>query len=189
MNYLSRRQRSHSSLLYRVAWSWLAAVMGGCASNVPLSIRQAPDTHTTVSAAQVAPDRHVGAAVRWGGELVLVRNEATVSELEILGRRLASDGAPDPDSAAEGRFIARVNGFIDPADYKSGARVTVAGVLRGVTTGKVGEFQYRYPVVEVRQLYRWPKLPPASVYPDHYPWPYYGPWWPYRPYGYPYPWW
>jgi outer membrane lipoprotein len=184
------RGRRHYSTGFLCAAGGLL-LLGGCASKVPSAIREAPPDQPTAAAARAATEPLRGQAVRWGGELVAVRNLAKTSELEILARRLAGDGEPDPDSAAEGRFIGRVAGFVDPADYQTGDLITVAGVLAGRVEGKVGDYVYPYPVVEVRQWHRWPEPVQTPAYAP-YPWPYHHPWWPYRPYGwpyYPYPWW
>ncbi|MFM1891695.1 MAG: hypothetical protein RLZ44_772 [Pseudomonadota bacterium] len=187
-----RGQQDHFTGFVRAAGWWLLLMLlSGCASKVPLAIREAPPDQPSVAAARAAGEPLRGRAVRWGGELVAVRNQAERSELEILARQLARDGEPDPDGPAEGRFIARIEGFVDPADYQSGDRITVSGTLVDRVASKVGDYLYRYPVVEVRQWYRWPEPIPAPAYAP-YPWPYPDPWWPYRPYGwpyYPYPWW
>lgn len=184
-----RQGRRYSSPFVRVASACvLGLALAGCASDLPQTIRVAPAEQPDLATARTDAERLRGRPVRWGGELVELRNLAKASELEILARRLDSDGEPDPDSAAQGRFIARVAGFVDPADFKTGDRVTVAGVLAGTAEGKVGDFVYRYPVVAVRDYYRWPERVARPAY-GPYPWPYYDPWWPYRPYGWPYPWW
>ncbi len=185
-----------------VSWLARAAVcclvllaLAGCASTVPQAIRAMPADQPTVVAARAAPEALRGSAVRWGGELIRIRNLPEHSELEILARRLDGDGEPDPDSPGEGRFIARVPGFIDPADYAPGDRVTVAGVLDGSSEDKVGDYPYIFPIVAAREHYRWPDPVPAASYyryPHYYaPWPYYYPWRPYHfyPFGWPHPWW
>jgi outer membrane lipoprotein len=161
-------------------------LVAGCASKVPQAIREAPAKQPTVTEARQAPERYLGSKVRWGGELVAVTNLEGVTELEILARPLDRDGEPDPDAAADARFIARAPGFLDPAEYATGQRVTVAGVVAASRTGLVGEYRYRYPVVEVSALHRWPEAVPAAAYPyypgPYYGWPWYDPWWPHRPY-------
>lgn len=180
--------RQYFSQLPAILACTVLLVLVGCASKLPESIRVAPASQPTIDQARHAADRYVGTAVRWGGELVEVRNQRASTELEILGRQLDSDGEPRPNSNAQGRFIARVEGFIDPADYQSGQLLTVAGKLSGKVSGKVGEYDYLYPVVDVAQVHRWPEPVQNVIYPA-YPGPYYGPWWPHRYYGWPYPWW
>lgn len=191
------RVRVHFSQLPALTGGVALLALAGCASKVPESIRVAPVSQPSIEQAQQSPQRYAGAAVRWGGELVEVRNSSKSTELEILGRKLDNDGEPRPSSKAQGRFLARAGEFIDPADYQNGQLVTVAGTLNGMVEGKVGEYDYQYPVVDVVQTYRWPDPLQTPVYPA-YPWPYYGPYWPHRYYGpswphryygWPYPWW
>jgi len=182
------RMRSHFSQLAALTGWVVFLALAGCASKLPESIRVAPASQPSVEQARQSPERYAGAEVRWGGELVEVRNHSKSTELEILGRQLDSDGEPRPSSKAQGRFLARVSEFIDPADYQTGQLLTVAGKLNGMVEGKVGEYDYLYPVVDVVQKHRWPDPVLSRVYPA-YPWPYYGPYWPHRYYGWPYPWW
>ncbi len=183
--------RRYFSQLPAILGGVVALGLAGCASQLPESIRVAPAAQPTVEQARQAPQLYAAADVRWGGELVEVRNQSASTELEILGRRLDSGGEPRPGSQAQGRFIARVGEFLDPADYQTGQLLTVAGKLNGVVKGKVGEYDYLYPVVDALHMHRWPDPVQGAVYPG-YPWPYYGPyygpWWPHRYYG-PYPWW
>lgn len=167
----------------------LGLVLSSCASQVPQSIRQAPAQQLSVAAAQASATPIVGAPVRWGGELVAVTNLAQGTELEILGRGLRRGGKPNPDSAAEGRFIVTWEAFLDPADYRPGQPITISGTLTGTRLGRVGEFTYRYPVVAGKALYRWQAIEPAAVRTPYYGWPYYDPWWFYRPYRRPGYWW
>jgi outer membrane lipoprotein len=163
-------------------------LLAGCASKLPQEIRQAPPDQPTISQARQQAEGLTGRTVRWGGELVTVTNRTASTELEILGRPLDRDGEPDTGGEAQGRFFADYEGFLDPADYLAGQRVTVSGTLRGVRQGYVGEYPYRYPVVAVSTLYRWPEPQSVGAYPPAYWWPYYDPWWPHRYAVWPYTW-
>jgi outer membrane lipoprotein len=81
------------------------------------------------------------------------------------------------------RFIARVPGFLDPAEYRAEKRMTVRGRLDEAVTRPVGEFPYLYPVVNVEVFHLWPKFepPPQAVWVQD---PFFDPWWPWRPYPY-----
>jgi len=160
-----------------------ALLLAGCAAKLPREIREAPPSQPTASDARQDPQRWSGARVRWGGELLGVTNLEQATELEILARTLESDGEPEPDAPADARFIARIERFLDPAEYADGERITVAGRLGGVREGLVGEYRYLYPVVEVEVLHRWPEPvePARYAYPPYFGWPYHDPWWPHRP--------
>ena len=161
----------------------LCGLLTACASNVPKELREPLAQATLPGAAQSAPGRFLGQEVRWGGEILGVRNGADVTDVEIFGRALFNDGEPKPDGGDGVRFIARVQGFLDPAEYRPKKRMTVRGRLDETVTRPVGEFPYKYPVVNVDVFHLWPEFesaPPLIWAQD----PFYDPWWPWHPYRY-----
>ena len=162
-------------------------VLAGC-TTVPEAIRKPPADDLQLAAVRPDPERYRDAVVRWGGLIAGVRNDANETVIEIVGRRLDSQGRPRDEDRSEGRFLARVGGFLDPAVYANSRELTVRGVLEGAVEQPIGEYRYRYPKVRVEQLYLWPvRLPPDPYYYRYDPyWTY--PWYPWsRPYYYPYP--
>jgi outer membrane lipoprotein len=155
--------------------SWMLAGIG-CSSGVPPAIRgdTAEGALNPVSVEQVQRDAesYRGQRVRWGGSIIAVRNLPQSTEIEVLSRPLDGAGEPRAEADGGGRFIARVPGFIDPAEYAKDRLLTVVGLIDGVETRDVGEYPYRYPVIGVSSRYLWPAPEPAS-YLYGYPW-YYG---------------
>lgn len=152
-------------------------LLAGCASQIPLEIRQGPDSPAP-SEVRGNIGAHAGRAVRWGGLLLETQNRQTVTRLVILARPLTRDGEPSGSDTSLGRFIAIVPGFLDPKVYAPDRLVTVTGILRGSEHGTVGTHDYLYPVVEAAAWYLWPE--PEPPYGTPYPWwydPWYGPWW------------
>jgi outer membrane lipoprotein len=76
------------------------------------------DTRSTVELAQVQhdPARFTGQPVRWGGTIIAVHNHPDNTEIKVLARPLDPAGAPRAGSEGQGRFIARVGSFIEPAE-------------------------------------------------------------------------
>ena len=159
----------------------LVLLLGACASKVPEPIRKGPDTTVHVGEARQSPQTFTGSEIRWGGTIASVRNERDATILEVVSRRLDSDGRPYEEDRSEGRFLARAQGFLDPALYEAGREVTVRGRLAGAREEPIGEFRYTYPIVAAEHLYLWPKRVPATAYP-------YDPFWyyPWYPWGWPY---
>lgn len=161
----------------------MAMALGGCSPALPPNIRNAPEVPISLAEAQQDPTRFEGRPVRWGGNILGVRNLATVTEIEVLARPLGSDGEPLADGATEGRFIAEVDGFLDPATYPEKHRLTVAGRFARMDTRRVGEYPYRYPILKTETLFLWTDPPPYRPYPrpglwyDGWYYPGYGPWW------------
>jgi len=142
-------------------------LLGGCASNVPEAVRLDTGKPISVTQAQKQPGRQAGQRVRWGGEILAVHNHRDVSDVVVLRRDLFSDGEPKPNGGEAKRFIARFQGFIDPADYAAQQRLTVVGKLAGTERLAVGQFEYVHPVVRVEQAHRWPKFVPVREPPWH----------------------
>ncbi len=160
----------------------ILALLTAC-STVPEAIRTPAPGDVRVAEVRAEPERFVGTTVRWGGTLATVRNEPETTVLEIVARRLDSSGQPREEDKSEGRFRARVTGFLDPAIYTQGREITVRGTVAGAVEEAIGEFRYRYPLVNVEQLHLWAPRPPPLP-----PYPYYGPYWwsPAYPWGWPY---
>ena len=167
-----------------------ALLLGACASPVPKAIREAPPDNPELEAVRSDAAAYASRQVRWGGEILETDNRENDTRLTVLALPLIRNGKPDDDTDnSPGRFIAIVPGFLDPKVYGDKRMLTVTGTLRGSEAGKVGEFAYSYPVVEVQTYYLWPKevlLPPFG-YPYYDPW-FYDPWYYDRwyPLGYPY---
>lgn len=171
----SPRSRVQGRLLAAAAALSLLAVLGGCASPIPLAIRDPLVNPVTPNQVQQQPDRYLGQRVRWGGTIIAVRNLSAVTEFELLARPLDADGEPQAQDDGQGRFIAQIAGFLDPAEYEKERSLTVAGILVGVERRPVGDYPYAYPLVRVDSRYLWPKAPPPQVYgPYGYP-AWYGP--------------
>jgi outer membrane lipoprotein len=174
--------RSHAWSLGRTLVLALIA-LSGCASPIPQAIRTAPRPAVTVAQVQQDPASYPGQRVRWGGTIIAVNNLPDLTEVEVLSRPLDADGEPRTRQPGEGRFIARVAGFLDPAEYQKERALTVTGTLGAVETRRVGHYSYAYPLLKVEARYLWPAAPPPGTYgPYDYPgW--YGPWGPWGPWG------
>lgn len=177
---------------FRNAFIVAAAVLLAACASAPASIGDAPPGDPTLPAVRTAPERYRAQTVRWGGVIASVRNLKDESELEVVGRRLDRNARPLAEDHSDGRFLARVTQFIDPAIYAVGREVTLRGELEESVARTIGEFPYTYPVVRVEAIYLWAQRPATARYPDYdpfwhdpfYPWGY--PYWPYYRPRYPY---
>ncbi|MCO6441082.1 MAG: Slp family lipoprotein [Nitrococcus mobilis] len=162
---------------------WLFAgmlvVLSGCGTQ-PV-IPEAPANNPRLAQVHTRPNDYRGLAVRWGGTLVEVENRAQETVLLIMGQPLDDDGRPRPDGASQGRFMAKINGFLDPVIYSAGRSVTVVGMLVGAEPRKIGGYTYHYPVVAVEAYHLWPQSRQMARYspcfnrfwygsPFYYPW-------------------
>lgn len=102
-----------------------------------------------------SPARYAGGEVIWGGTIVQVTNYPDHSEVELLAYPLDSSQRPKIGDNGNGRFIAVMNGYIEPLDYPAGAPMTVSGKLDRSRSGHVGEADYVFPLVNVAQSHVW----------------------------------
>ena len=151
----------------------LLLAVTGC-SSIPRDIADGPEASPTVSQVQENPVKWLGSPVRWGGSIVTTDNADNLTRIELVSRPLLRNARPSSASdSTDGRFIVEVNGFLDPEIYESGRFLTVVGTLEALKSGKVGNQDYSFPVVEVQSHYLWEKVLPYQYI---YPYGYYDPW-------------
>ncbi len=165
-----------------VAVVLLSVLLAGCAANPPLGLEPVAPGAPGPAEVRSDPSRHLGQQVRWGGEILGISNLSGSTEVEIFSRPLFNNAEPRPEGGEGVRFIARVPGFLDPAQYRVDKRMTVVGSLVEPVTRPVGEYPYLYPVVAVQAHHLWPvhQPPPEPVWLRD---PFYDPWWPWGPWG------
>ncbi len=96
--------------------------------------------------------------VLWGGVVVGSANTRTGTEIEILSYPLDYLQRPNATLPSSGRFLVVVDDYIETTDFEAGRRVTAIGQVAGTDTGKIGESDYRYPVLKLAEpgdIHRW----------------------------------
>jgi outer membrane lipoprotein len=158
----------------------------GCAHVISKETRSVVDHDIAFSELRTDPAAYRGKTVLFGGVIVrsLIEKEGTL--LELYQTRVNREGKPVDLDRSEGRFLAFYEGFLDNEIYRNGRKVTVAGVVKGEETMKLGEIDYRYPYLIVKELHLWEEEKPYAVEPypwgSWYPWgPWYDPYWYWRP--------
>ncbi|MCB1559829.1 MAG: Slp family lipoprotein [Xanthomonadales bacterium] len=102
-------------------------------------------------------DAHLQKPVMWGGMVLGVNNFAHHSEVEILAYPLDDRQRPKLEAADQGRFIALMAGFADPATLPRGRFVTLIGTVTGDRHGPVRGEDYVWPEVDVKRMHLWPR--------------------------------
>jgi outer membrane lipoprotein len=144
----------------------------GCAT-YPISdqYRASASKNVNFTMALRNPDAYVGAVVIWGGRIVETDNVPGGSEIVVLETPLMGWEEPSAPEYSPGRFIAKTADFLDPAIYKPGKRITLAGEITGGTTRPLGTTEYTYPVVAIKQLHLWTEEKMYAYEPvDYWPW-------------------
>jgi hypothetical protein len=104
------------------------------------------------------PTAYVGKIVLWGGEIIETVNVQGGSEITVLETPLDYQERPESARYSRGRFIAKSSEFLDPAIYKKGQKITLAGEIVGNEIKPLGKTEYAYPVVMVKQLHLWKRV-------------------------------
>ncbi len=152
----------------------------GCAHPISENMRASLDSSVSISGLFESPDNYIGKKVMMGGNIVQTRNFADKSEIEVVQKSIDSYGNLDTGDATMGRFIFRRQGYLESEVYTKGRDIIGAGVIVGSQTGKIGDRDYQFPVIEPAELNLLQQYPDTPYYPY-----YYDPFYPYY-YGFPY---
>jgi outer membrane lipoprotein len=168
----------------------LLPLLTGCAHPISKGLRNQVDPALSFSQILQSPNNYVGKKVVLGGMIVKTRNLENVTEIEVVEKDLDCFGYPSEDNISPGRFVFRKQGYLEAEIFARGRMVTGGGTVAGTQSGKIGELDYEFPVIEVEELTLWDA--PAYRYPPYGYGPYYPGWgiysyYPYYPYGPYYP--
>ncbi len=151
-------------------------VLSGCGHVISKDLRAGADPSLRLSAVAQSPEQHKGKLVIWGGEIIQTTYpKRGITMIEVFQKSLDPRGEPKGTRASEGRFLVLANKFLDSYVYRGGKRITVAGEILGEEARRIGETDYRYPLLFGREIYLWKE----ERYPAYaYPYPYiHDPWW------------
>jgi outer membrane lipoprotein len=158
--------------------------LGGCAHVISENVLK--EVNRNISFAQLLRDpmSYRGQTVLLGGVIVKASYHQEGTLLEIYQTEMDWEERPVDIDVSEGRFLALHKGFLESEIYKKGRKVTVAGVVTGSRTLKLGEIDYHYPSLLIREIHLWKKEKKETCDPYlWYPWGMWGPWGPwYYPY-------
>ena len=160
-----------------------------CAPAISKQFREQVTPPVSFSELLSDPNTYEGRKVILGGYILEVKNESDASLLTILQAPLDFQNRPHSRDKSRGRFLVRTDKFMDPEIYKKDRKLTVGGRVAGDSEQPLGDHMYRYPVIEVEELYLWAEETRQYQVPDPY-WDYWGyPWYPYYPSIRPYNFW
>ncbi|MCW8855423.1 MAG: Slp family lipoprotein [Gammaproteobacteria bacterium] len=160
-------------------------LLSACSSHVPETIKTSPDNNPDFQQVQTNIEKHLSQKVRWGGNIVDIKNRKNESQLSIVAFPLSDNGKPILDKNSHGRFIAVSEKFLEPTVYTKDRQITVVGSVLGLETRNIGEFPYKHILIKMDHHYLWPveNINNYQDYPPDFWWydPWY-PWYPYHPY-------
>jgi outer membrane lipoprotein len=166
---------------------WVSALfMSGCTS-VPEALQVSEETVlTNFSVVRDNTNSEQGKLARWGGVIAKVTNNTNNSMLEVVYFPLKSSGRPKQSDQTQGRFRVYFKGLLDPMIYKEGRSITALGSVAVSEEGKIGEHEYKYPVLKSSYIHLWKDIQKVDVSMTHNPFWYTPSFWHYqRPSYYP----
>jgi outer membrane lipoprotein len=99
-------------------------------------------------------------SVIWGGRILETANLESVTEILVLALPLTGGHVPRIDEESVGRFVIRVDGYLEPMDFAPGRYVSMAGLLAGTTDAWAYEgVAVSVPLVRSSQVHLWPRDP------------------------------
>jgi outer membrane lipoprotein len=146
----------------------LVAFLVACAST-PERCRKPIGERGLTPAVAVEREDAIGQAITWGGTLVSSRNLQDSTELEVLAFPLDGCGRPRSEDDPLGRFIIRRLGYLETADLRPGRDITASGRIIATSEGRIGDAEYRFPVLEDANPRIWGERA-ASRYSGVRPW-------------------
>ena len=138
--------------------------LGGCASQVPVLIKLPPEPDHSYQQVKENTAAFQNQNVRWGGKIISVENKETTTWIEILANPLNSYGRPSSNNNYQGRFIAKVEGFLDPEHYSKDRKISIYGTIDTELVRRIDDHPYNYPLVSAKVYYLWPKYNVARNY-------------------------
>lgn len=167
-------------ILYKIIFLGLLSVIG-CAPVISKQIREQVRPDITFKDVLQDPDRYKDQVVIFSGIIIDSKNTKEGTLLTVLQRPADHLGKPKDTDETGGRFLALDSRFQDVSVFTAGRAVTVGGIVLGKRTLPLGEIQYTYPLIYVKEIYLWPE---EKYTPYPYPYPYYYPYgyWPGEPF-------
>jgi outer membrane lipoprotein len=150
----------HCKLLGIIFSGFFLIVLFACSYPISRGLRQEAAEDLTFSKVLANPTAYHGKIIIWGGVIIKNVDQAEGSDLLLWETPLEFGERPKGREFSEGKFIARSRKKLDPQDYATDRKVTVAGEIIGEELGKSDSISYVYPLVKLREIYLW-KTEPA----------------------------
>lgn len=133
----------------------LSLLVQGCTYAISPEVVEQADKTLTFRQLQADPDTFKGKIIILGGTIAQTSNTPQGTIIEIVEKPLDYWGKPKRTNKTGGNFLAVHPGYLDPLVYAPGREITVAAEIEGTRSKALGEREYSYPVVVVKELKLW----------------------------------
>lgn len=134
----------------------LCVSMIGCAPVISRQIREQVKPNITAGDVLKNPENYKGETVILSGVIIDSENTKEGTLLKVLQRPSGFREKPKDVDTSEGRFLAFVDHYLDISVYAKDRAVTLGGTIQGIRTLPLGEIQYNYPLISVKEIHLWP---------------------------------
>ncbi len=151
-----------------------------CSPVISKQLRKQASKALTLKVVLKDPEVYKGKTVLWSGVIIRSVNLKEGTMIEVLQKPADMQGKPKDVDKSDGRFLALNPGYLDIAIYNGGRKVTIVGEIQGKKVQSLGEIEYIYPLIKVKEIHLWPVEKEQSIYCPHPYWQYprlYGPYW------------
>lgn len=135
----------------------LAALLLVACSSAPKFNTEAVESGLTPRQAAGETTLQRGKKVLWGGMIVTSNNLEGRTAIEVLAYPLDGNHFPQTDQPPYGRFMLLHEGYLETVDYAPGRLISAVGRFEGTRSGRIGQSEYLYPLMQAEQLHLWPR--------------------------------
>ncbi|MCF6154649.1 MAG: hypothetical protein E3K36_05235 [Candidatus Brocadia sp.] len=150
---------SHSMLIV------FLLLISGCAPVISKQVRDQARPDIAFEEVLSEPEQYKDRMIILGGIIIETKNTKEGTFLEVLQCPVGYRGKPKNVDETGGRFLALDSRYLDGDVFAKGRSVTIAGEIQGKRTLPLGEIEYNYPLIYVKEIYLWPV---EKNYPSRY---------------------
>lgn len=168
-----RKSSKHS--VFHITMFFLLLAFLGCAPVISKQVRKQVNPDITIEEIFRDPEHYKGEVIIVSGDIIETEVTKEGSLLKAIQHPAGFRGRPKDVDKTEGRFLAIADFYLDPYVYSRGREVTIGGEVEGTRSLPLGEMQYDYPTIRIKEIYLWPIE--RIYYPLYRPHYYYDYWW------------
>lgn len=143
-------------MIRRIIFTCLLFLLtSACAPVISQKTMDTVDKNISFTMLHENPDSFTGKNVILGGEIIATNVKENDTWIEVLQRPLGYRQKPLATDQSAGRFLVHFPGFLDPAIYANGRKLTVAGKVAGKIVQSLSGLNYIYPVITAREHHLW----------------------------------
>ena len=151
-------------------------IFTGCAPIISKQLKREVSKDITFKEVIKDPETYKGKVILLSGIILGCKNTKEGTLIEMLQKPAGMEGRPKGGDESDGRFLALYDGYLDTAIYSRGREATVAGEIKEKRRLPLGEIEYTYPLILIREIHLFKPKKEERFHPYPYPYWWYPPW-------------